>query len=127
MRVIPLRAVLAVAYMGMLLGLSLLPAREVARLGLSAQLVNLLHVPLFAGLAWVTLSAVEAPARIRVAVVAGFCLGFALMNEWIQSFAPGRVPAFDDVLADGLGIALGIGAREGLRPIMLSWKGDPRE
>ncbi len=126
-RVVPWRAGAALAYMVMLLFLSSLPGREVARLGLSLFLLNLGHVPLFAGLAWVTLSAFIGPARVRVPLAAGICLLFALSDEWHQSFVPGRVAALADVLADAAGIALGIVLYEGVRPVVLALKGDPQQ
>lgn len=126
-RVVPWRAGVAVAYMVALLFLSSLPGREIARLGLSLFLLNLSHVPLFAGLAWVTLSSFVGPARVRVPLAAGICLLFAVLDEWHQSFVPGRVAALADVLADAGGIVLGIALHEGLRPVVLALKGDPQQ
>ncbi len=127
MRVIPWRAGIALAYMVAVLLLSSLPGRELARLGLSLFLLNLGHVPLFAGLAWVTLSAFVGPAWVRVPLAAGLCLLFAVLDEWHQSFVPGRVAALGDVLADAGGIALGIVLREGVRPVVLALKGDSQQ
>ena len=126
-KVVPSRAAFALAYMAAMLFLSSLPGREVARFGLSLFLLNLGHVPLFAGLAWVTLSAFVGPTRGRVILTAAICLLFAVLDEWHQSFVPGRVAALGDVMADAAGIALGIALREGLRPVVLAWKGDPQE
>lgn len=126
-RVVPWRAGVAVAYMVAVLFLSSLPGREIARLGLSLFLLNLGHVPLFAGLAWVTLSAFVGPARVRVPLAAGICLLFAVLDEWHQSFVPGRVAALSDLLADAAGIVLGIVLRAGLRPVVLALKGDPQQ
>jgi hypothetical protein len=125
-RVVPGRAAVAVGYMLLLLFVSSLPGREVARLGLSMFLLNLAHVPLFAGLAWVTVSAFVGPARTRVLLTAVICLAFAVMDEWYQTSVPGRVAALGDVATDAAGIALGIALREGLRPVVLAWKGDPQ-
>lgn len=125
-RVVPGRAAVAVGYMLVLLFVSSLPGREVARLGLSMFLLNLAHVPLFAGLAWVTVSAFVGPARTRVVLTAVICLAFAVMDEWYQASVPGRIAALGDVAADAAGIALGIALREGLRPVVLAWKGDPQ-
>ena len=36
------------------------------------------------------------------------CLVFAASDEWHQHFVPGRVPSLEDVLADGIGIVLGV-------------------
>jgi VanZ family protein len=127
MRVAPGRAALALAYMLMMLSLSSLPARDVARLGFQAQILNLMHIPLFAGLAWLAVSAFIGPAPKRVALTAGLCLAFAVTDEWYQSFIPGRVPALQDVMADAGGIALGLACREGVRPVLLAWKGEMRQ
>ncbi len=126
-KVVPSRAGVALAYMAAMLFLSSLPGREVARFGLSLFLLNLGHVPLFAGLAWVTLSAFVGPTRGRVILTAAICLLFAVLDEWHQSFVPGRVAALGDVMADAAGIALGIALREGLRPVVLARKGDPQQ
>ncbi len=126
-KVVPSRAAFALANMAAMLFLSSLPGREVARFGLSLFLLNLGHVPLFAGLAWVTLSAFVGPTRGRVILTAAICLLFAVLDEWHQSFVPGRVAALGDVMADAGGITLGIALREGLRPVVLAWKGDPQE
>ena len=126
-RVLPGRAGVALAYMLAVLLLSSLPGRELARLGLSLSLLNMGHVPLFAGLAWVTLLAFVGPARVRVPLTVGLCLLFAVLDEWHQSFVPGRVAALGDVLADAGGIALGIVLREGVRPVVLALKGDSQQ
>ena len=126
-RISPWRAIFAVVYMLALLWLSSLPGREVARLGLSTFLLNLGHVPLFAGLAWVTLSAIDGPIFHRVALTAVICLAFAATDEWHQAYVPGRVAAVEDFVADAGGIALGIALREGLRPVVMAIKGDPQQ
>jgi len=126
-RLVPGRFVAVVAYMAAMLLLSSLPGREVARLGLSHTLLNLAHIPLFTGLAWVTLSAFVGPARTRVLLAAGVCVLFALTDEWHQSFVPGRVASLSDLAADAGGIVLGIALREGLRPVVLALKGDPQQ
>ena len=122
-RVVPIRALVALVYMGLMLALSSLPGRQVARLGLPVDLLNLLHVPLYAGLAWVTLSALVGPTLRRMALAVGACLAFAISDEWYQSVIPGRVAALEDLMADGAGIALGIAVREGIRPAVLALRG----
>jgi hypothetical protein len=111
----------------LVLGLSSLPANQITRLGLSTALVNLIHIPLFAGLAWVTLLAFVGPVAKRVVLTTVFCLIFAVTDEWYQSFVPGRVPALDDVAANAGGIALGIVFKEGLWPVVLAWIGGTRK
>lgn len=110
MTVVPWRAAVAVVYMAGIFALSSLPSSVIADLGLPASLGNLAHVPLFAGLACVTLWALVGPP-LRSALLAAFaCLVFAATDEWHQSFTPGRVPEVADLFADAAGILLGIAA-----------------
>ncbi len=108
MRVIPIRVLLPLVYMCGVFLLSSIPARELHRWGLTTLLANLAHVPLYAGLAWATLWAVQGPRGLRILWVALVCLGFALTDELHQNFVPGRVVSLVDVGADGIGIGLGI-------------------
>jgi VanZ family protein len=72
------------------------------------------HGLAFAGLAVVVLRAL---ARGRLAAVApGSVAGawliavlYGVADEWHQSFVPGRVADWRDLLADGVGAALGLG------------------
>lgn len=61
-----------------------------------------------------------------------FCMGFAGLDEWHQSFVPGRSPAFRDVLIDTAGSLAGIyatrivcwiGSRTIFRPLSLEKSG----
>ncbi len=107
-QVIPIRVLLPLVYMCGVFFLSSIPARELHRWGLPTLLANLAHIPLYAGLAWATLWAVQGPQGRRVLWVALACLGFALTDEFHQTFVPGRVFSLVDVGADGIGIGLGI-------------------
>jgi len=51
-----------------------------------------------------------APVLPRRATVVAFvlCLLWALLDEWHQSFVPGRDPSMRDVLADAVGTSVGI-------------------
>ena len=69
------------------------PWDKLAHLAWFAVLAGLLHVGL--GL------------RRGVWVVV-FCLGVGLWDEWRQLSLPGRAAGWDDLLFDGLGIAVGI-------------------
>jgi VanZ family protein len=40
--------------------------------------------------------------------VVAFCVGVGLWDEWRQLSLPGRSAGWDDLLFDGLGIALGV-------------------
>ena len=48
------------------------------------------------------------PARALAAVL--FCLLFGVSDEFHQSFVPGRTPDSKDLVADGVGAALGVAA-----------------
>jgi VanZ family protein len=104
----PRRALLPVAYMLVVFALSSIPQRELNAWGLSRLMWDLGHIPLYAGLAWVTLWAVLGPPLHRVLWVGVACLAFALSDEIHQNFVPGRVFSWVDVGADALGIAAGL-------------------
>ena len=115
-----------VAYMALVFFLSSLPAHEISRFGLSSFLWNLGHVPLFAGLSWVTLWSFEGAARTRILMAGLICLIFAALDEWHQSFVPGRTSSVSDVGMDLVGITLGMVIWEGLGPIKRFRKGGPQ-
>jgi VanZ family protein len=74
---------------------------------LEALLSNLAHAPLFAGVGFClvkTISAGEAVSwrtRVGVLLVGGIC---AALDEWHQSFVPGRHASLNDFLLDLTGI-----------------------
>ncbi len=113
MRVQPLRAALVTAYMAFTYSVSAVPGSWLAGLKLSYAFWDFLHVPLYAGLASVTLFAVEAPVWVRIPFAFCVCLAFGFSDEWHQQFVPGRVFSWSDIGNDGLGALLGITAREG--------------
>ena len=120
MRVIPLRGLVALLYMGGTLSLSALPGRRVSAWGLTPFQLDLLHIPLFTGLALVTLWAIVAPRTQRAFLVATGILLFAGGDEILQLWVPGRVASFADFARDALGIAIGIGLSELVRPVALA-------
>lgn len=79
---------------------------------------NLLHVPLFAGLAFCWLKTLsggqEIPARLCW-VVFLVAATYAALDEWHQSFVPGRFASVGDFLLDITGILSMI--------LILRWKG----
>ena len=115
-RVHPRRALLALAYMAGIFSLSALPGGVFGGT-LRPGLADLLHVPLYAGFAWVTLVALEGRLWLRIALTCAGCLAFALSDEWHQSFVPGRVFSVADLGADAVGVAIGISVREGWRAV----------
>ncbi len=107
---IPGRALLVVAYMAGIAFVSSLSRSELAELGIPSQLAEFGHVPLFGGLAAVALWSLVGPPWRRVLITLVLCLRVALADEWHQQFVPGRVQSLGDVVADGIGILLGIAA-----------------
>jgi hypothetical protein len=71
---------------------------------------KLAHLAWFAVLAG--LLRVGLGPRWTLAVVA-FCLGIGLWDEWRQLSLPGRMAGWDDLAADAVGVALGIGLAGG--------------
>ena len=107
-RVLPRRALVALVYMAFISILSSLPASALIRLGLSSFLLNLGHVPLYAGLGAVTFWSLEGRRVATFAAAAVICGAFAVFDEWYQQFIPGRAPQVEDVLVDAAGILIGI-------------------
>lgn len=119
-RVVPERAAVAALYMAGVLGLSALPGRTVARWGFSSRTLDFMHIPLFTGLALVTLWAIVASRRQRALLVFAALLLFAAGDEILQLWVPGRDASFADFLRDALGVLIGIGIAEAVRPLALA-------
>ena len=120
MRVIPWRGALALLYMAGVLSLSALPGRRVAAWGLTGYQLDLLHIPLFTGLTLVTLWAIVGPRAQRAFLVFSGAVLFAGADELVQFWVPGRVASLADFARDALGIAIGIGLFELLRPVAVA-------
>ena len=116
------RVCLALAWMGLIWFLSsrqeVLP--EGADSALWAFFANLAHAPLFGLLAlWIGLASlppsavsnarnapVPALGTLRASCIWILALAYAVLDEWHQSWVPGRDANLDDVVIDGLGAAL---------------------
>lgn len=73
---------------------------------------KLVHLSWFAVLAGLLLGGLGRRWTLAVAV---FALGVGMWDEWRQMSLPGREAGWDDLLADALGVALGVWlARAGL-------------
>jgi len=74
------------------------------------QLQNLLHIPLYAALAgawcW-SLRAWSLPATVIVAIGLSITLGFGLLDEYHQTFVPGRYGTTGDAALNLLGALIG--------------------
>jgi VanZ like protein len=119
-RIEPLRAIVALLYMAGTLSLSALPGRVVSRWGFSANQLDLLHIPLFAGLAMVTLWAIVAPRVPRALCVLLAITLFAGGDEILQLWVPGRVASYADFARDILGAVIGVMLSEGIRPVAVA-------
>ena len=109
LRLDPAGGVLALLYMAAVVYVSSLPGRTLASWGWPPSWLDWVHVPLFAGMALVTLRAVVGPPRpVRAAIVMAACLIFGASDEWHQRYVPGRVSSLADLRLDALGIAIGI-------------------
>ncbi len=109
---------LPVAWMGLIYGLSSIPGQldpadpTIYRLllWLSPAMQNVLHIPLYGALAWFCRRSLQVWLNWRLATVGTFVIaaGYAVYDEWHQSFVPGRYASVTDVLLDmvGVGIAL---------------------
>ena len=84
---------------------------------------NLLHVPLYWGLAvfWhVACETVSMPASRRALVVIGLTAAFGVVDEVHQSFVPGRTPSGIDVVSDAIGAVLAALSWRFLRPLFFA-------
>ena len=74
---------------------------------LVARVSNLMHVPLFAGLAYCLLKTLPAGGQTswpRSGIVFLVATGFAALDEWHQSLVPGRFASVSDFLLDIIGV-----------------------
>lgn len=109
LRLDPLGTFMAAVYMAAVVQLSSLPGRTIASWGWPPEWLDWIHVPIFAGMALVTLWAVSGPPRpIRAALVITACSIFAVSDEWHQGSVPGRISSLSDLRHDALGIAIGV-------------------
>jgi VanZ family protein len=109
--VVPLAYMLAIFGLSSIPGIGMEDAPAPQRLieWVPPQLQNLLHIPLFAGLAFVWQRFLRghmrpAPATI-IAFVAAFSYG--VVDELHQTFVPGRFGSLTDVVINALGAGIG--------------------
>lgn len=86
-----------------------LPRRVFVWLPPSVQ--NFLHVPVYAGLAFLWCAALSLRLSRYACIVSGFfvAVSFGMVDEWYQSFIPGRIASLSDMAANALGGAIGVG------------------
>lgn len=107
----PWYGLLTLAYVGAVSWLSSFPDLGMGEDDALVQLAsNLLHIPLFAGLTFClaqTISGGRARQELPWQLLGLTMLGsgvYAALDEWHQSFVPGRDGALQDVLLDFVGI-----------------------
>lgn len=80
-------------------------------LWLPPQIQNLLHIPVFAVLSWLWLQSFSShrlqPRRAAAAAVL-ITGAYGILDEWHQSFVPGRYGSFTDISLDVVGAFLGV-------------------
>jgi len=119
-RIVPVRACVALLYMAGVISLSALPGRTVARWGFTRLQLDLLHIPMFTGLALVTLWAIVASRKQRALLVFSALALFAAVDEILQLWVPGREASVADFLRDALGVLIGIAIAEAARPVAVA-------
>ena len=107
-RLNPRYSLLTAAYLATIYRLSSIPDLSTSeRDPLVLLVMNLGHIPLFAGLAfcvWKSLSSVGHSRWVRYALALGVSGACGVLDEWHQSFVPGRCSSVGDVLLDLAGI-----------------------
>ncbi len=109
----------ALAWMTLIFGLSSMPGvvhpdnNQIYSLfvWLPPDLQNLLHVPVFAVLAWLWQRAFRPNAAhpaLMDALAVALTVTYGFLDEWHQAFVPGRYASLTDVLLDGTGALLGV-------------------
>ena len=79
--------------------------------GLDPTLQNLLHIPLYGSLAFLWLYAfVSSGVSLRKAIVFSILItmGYGCMDEFYQSFVPGRYGGILDIILNSLGAGAGL-------------------
>jgi VanZ family protein len=112
------RLLLPLAYMTAIFALSSIPdtetpanALESALRWVSPELQNLLHVPLFGGLAWCWHWGLHGWMRTdarRLGVALALTLAWAVLDELHQTTVPGRFGSLTDMLLNALGAVLAL-------------------
>lgn len=104
----PRYGLLTLAYMAGIYGLSYLPGLGVRAGDPLVQVAsNLFHIPLYAGLAFCLLRAISGGQASSWGLDGLTLLGagaYALLDEWHQSFVPGRYASVGDILLNLVGI-----------------------
>lgn len=109
------KTILLVSYIVLLFAGSLVPMSFDAGtpdflMQLSPTMQNLLHIPLFMGLAilWVqVLGRYNATARFKLPLALCFTMLLGVANEYLQLHVDGRYASLTDIIMNGIGALLG--------------------
>ena len=114
----PWRLLLPLAYMAAIFALSSIPDTAAPETGLervlqwiSPELQNLLHIPLFGGLAWCWhwgLQSWVKQERWRVGAALALTLAYSVLDEIHQLGVPGRFGSLTDVALNAAGAVLAL-------------------
>lgn len=104
------------AYMVMIFGLSSIPGSPPAHdhewlHRIVGMLQNSLHVPLFAGLAWLlrwSFTAITENKRLLIILAFFPTIAYGIFDEWHQSFTPYRTSSLSDLMLDATGAILAL-------------------
>jgi len=110
--------ILPIACMAIIAGLSSIPGdpRHIPKtfdfmLWVPPNIQNLLHIPLYAGFAWIwcrNLQRMALPVRQSTIIAFALSMLFGIIDEWHQTFVAGRYGTALDVLFNFVGIILGV-------------------
>jgi glycopeptide antibiotics resistance protein len=112
---VPMKLFWPVALMAAIFLLSSLPGSSRGNLSwlvvdLNPTIQNALHIPLFGLLQWLWLRALTRPGRALLATIALAALitiGYGCLDEFHQSFVPGRYASLQDILLNTIGVVAG--------------------
>lgn len=78
---------------------------------------NFMHIPVYAGLAFVWCGVLDPRLSRRWCILGAFLIatGFGVIDEWYQSFIPGRFSSLGDIISNALGAAIGVGVFSHIR------------
>jgi len=105
--------IITIVYIGLLFFLSSIPSNPCIHTSLIKRILhNFLHIPAYGGLALLFLLTFNSYTHSRSSfrhpfIFAGSCAFiFGVLDEFHQSFVPGRIVSLGDILLDAVGIIL---------------------
>lgn len=96
----------AVAWAGLILVASAQPADHLPDVSFTWS-DKLVHAAVYAVLGALVARATRRPGALPALLAIAAIAGFGLVDEWTQSFSPGREPDLADAIADTIGAAAG--------------------